>query len=174
VTPYEFELVFAVPTAIDVDGLAERLAEAGCDDATLGVGLRGRVALLFAREGESAAKAVLGAIRAVRRAVPEARLLEASPDLVGLTDVAELLGVSRQNVRKLLLASLPAPPAPVHGGRPTIWRLAKVLRWLRDEKAYRVPNELLELADTTMQVNLAVGAADSERVAQREIRALLA
>ncbi|HSL95353.1 MAG TPA: DNA-binding protein [Thermoleophilia bacterium] len=172
--PYEFELVFSVPPAIDADALAERLAEAGCDDATLGVGLRGRVALLFAREAGSAAQAVLGAIRAVRRAVPEARLLEASPDLVGLTDVAEMLGVSRQNVRKLLLASAPEPPAPVHGGRPTIWRLAKVLRWLREEKAYRVPDELLEVADTTMQVNLAVGAADTERAAQREIRALLA
>ena len=173
-TLYEFELVFAVPAAIDVDALAERLVEAGCDDATLGVGRRGRVALLFAREGGSAAQVVLGAIRAVRRAVPEASLLEASPDLVGLTDVAELLGVSRQNVRKLLLASAPTPPAPVHGGRPTIWRLAKVLHWLRDERGYRVPDDLLELAETTMQVNLAVGVADIERAAQREIRALLA
>jgi len=174
VSLYEFELVFALPTAIDVDALTERLAEAGCDDATLGVGRRGRVALLFAREAGSAAQAVFGAIRAVRRAVLEARLLEASPDLVGLSDVAELLGVSRQNVRKLLLESGPTPPAPVHGGRPTIWRLAKVLRWLRDEKAYRVPDELLELAGTTMQVNLAVGVVDAERAAQREIRALLA
>lgn len=172
-TVYEFKLVFAVPAAIDVDALTERLAAAGCDDATLGVGLRGRVALLFAREAGSAAQAVLGAIRAVRRAVPEGRLLEASPDLVGLTDVAELVGVSRQNVRKLLFASAPAPPAPVHGGRPTIWRLAKVLRWLRDEKAYRVPDDLLELAETTLQVNLAVGVADTERAAQREIRAVL-
>lgn len=169
----EFELTFAVPAAIDVDALTERLAEAGCDDATLGVGRRGRVALLFAREAGSAAQAVLGAIRAVRRAVPEARLLEASPDLVGLTDVAELLGVSRQNVRKLLFASASTPPAPVHGGRPAIWRLAKVLRWLRDEKAYRVPDDLLELAETTLQVNLAVGVADTERAAQREIRAVL-
>ncbi len=42
------------------------------------------------------------------------------------------------------------------------------------EKAYRVPDDLLELAETTMQVNLAVGVADTERAAQREIRALLA
>jgi len=174
VSLYEFELVFALPTAIDVDALTERLAETGCDDATLGFGRRGRVALLFAREGESAAEAVLGAIRAVRGAVPEARLLEASPDLVGLTDVAEMLGVSRQNVRKLLLESGPTPPAPVHGGRPSIWRLAKVLRWLRDEKAYGVSDDLLALAETTLQVNLAVGFADTERAAQREIRALLA
>lgn len=172
-TLYEFELAFAVPTAIDVDALTERLGAAGCDDATVGVGRRGRVALLFAREADSATRAVLDAIRAVRRAVPDARLLEASPDLVGLTDVAGLLGVSRQNVRKLLLASAPMPPAPVHGGTPTIWRLAKVLRWLREEKAYRVPAELLELAETTMQVNLAVGVADAERTAQREIRAVI-
>jgi hypothetical protein len=170
---YEFGLTFAIPQVADVDGLVERLGDAGCDDATLGVGRRGRVALMFAREAASAVEAVFSAIRAVRRAIPGACLVEATPDLVGLTDVAELLGVSRQNIRKLLLASAPTPPAPVHGGRPAIWRLAKVLRWLRDEKAYRVPDDLLELAETTLQVNLAVGVADTEGAAQREIRALL-
>ena len=62
---------------------------------------------------------------------------------------------------------------PVHEGRPTIWRLAKVLIWLRDEKRYRVPPELLETARATMQANLAVEARDVDGDTQRELAALL-
>ena len=63
---------------------------------------------------------------------------------------------------------------PVHEGRPTIWRLAKVLAWLRDEKRYVVPPELVEVALATMQANLAVEARDADGDAQRELSALLA
>ena len=105
--------------------------------------------------------------------MPGAKLLEASPDLVGLSDVALLLGVSRQNVRKLILACDAPAPAPVHEGRPTIWRLAKVLAWLRDEKRYGVPPELMEVALATMQANLAVEARDVDPDVQRELSALL-
>ncbi len=102
---YEFELRFALPSCdMDPDQLVERLGGAGCDDALVGVGRQGQVALDFIREAESAMAAVLSAIADVRRAVPEARLIEASPDLVGVTDVGQLLHVTRQNVRKLLLS----------------------------------------------------------------------
>jgi hypothetical protein len=48
--------------------------------------------------------AVLSTQADVHRAVPSAKLIEVAPDLVGLTDVAEIIGVSRQNMRKLMLA----------------------------------------------------------------------
>ena len=105
----------------------------------------------------------------MRSAVPDARLVEASPDLVGLTDVAALLNVSRQNVRQLILACDAPAPVPVHEGRPTIWRLAKVLAWLREEKQYPVPPELLEIARATLQANLAVQVRDADSGAQREL-----
>jgi hypothetical protein len=38
-----------------------------------------------------------------RKRDPGAELVEASPDFVGLTDVADLVGCSRQNIRKLML-----------------------------------------------------------------------
>lgn len=172
---YEFTLTFTLSSpGIDVDNLVERLGAAGCDDATIGVGARGRVALSFVREAESAAKAVFSGIAEVKRAIPDATLIEASPDLVGLTDVAELLGVTRQNVRKLMLDCEALAPAPVHDGRPTIWHLAKVLGWLLEEKSYPLKEDLVELACTTMQINLAIGSKDTDRAAQREILALLA
>jgi hypothetical protein len=63
---------------------------------------------------------------------------------------------------------------PVHTGKPTIWRLAGVLRWLAREKRYPISPELLKLAGVTMQVNLAVEARDADPRAQAEIAALLA
>lgn len=53
----------------------ERLAE-GRDDALIGVGLPGRLALEFVREAHSAHEAIEGAIEDVRRAIPNARLIE--------------------------------------------------------------------------------------------------
>jgi len=60
----------------DMDALMERLAEEGCDDALVGVGLPGRLALEFVREAPFARKAIESAIEDVRRAVPNARLIE--------------------------------------------------------------------------------------------------
>ena len=172
---YEFTLTFVLPSApADIDAVIERLGEAGCDDATVGIGRWGRLSLAFMRDAESSRAAVLSALQNVRTAVPEATLVEASPDLVGLSDVAALLGVSRQNVRKLLLACDAPAPVPVHEGRPTIWRLAKVLTWLRDEKRYAVRSELMDVAFATMQANLAVEARDADVDAQRELSELLA
>jgi hypothetical protein len=62
----------------DMDAIMDRLAEAGCDDALVGVGQPGRLALEFVREAHSAHDAIEGAIEDVRRAVPNARLIEAA------------------------------------------------------------------------------------------------
>ncbi|HJW74786.1 MAG TPA: hypothetical protein VJ787_03835, partial [Thermoleophilia bacterium] len=149
------------------------LGAAGCEDAAVGIGQKGRISLSFIRRADSAGEAVLSGIANVRRALPEAALIEASPDFVGLTDVAEVLHVSRQNVRKLILDCKAPAPAPVHEGRPTIWHLAKVLDWLRDHKGYCVDEELAALARTNMQVNLAIDQRDADASSQREILALL-
>lgn len=123
----------------DPDVLVERLGEAGCDDALVGIGLPGRLALEFTREAESADAAVRSALADVRNAVPSAKLIEVAPDLVGLTDVAEMVGVSRQNMRKLMLANPGSFPAPVHEGSASIWHLADVLAWLQVRVATRWP-----------------------------------
>src|SRR5690348_6260120 len=101
-TDYEFTLKFTLPdSATDTDQCVEALAAAGCDDALVGVGQSGRIALNFTRTAKSAFEAVSTALRDVRKAIPEAVLVEASPDFVGLTDVAEIAGFTRQNMRKL-------------------------------------------------------------------------
>ncbi len=60
----------------DTDALVERLGEAGCDDALVGIGQSGRLALEFTREAPDAGTAVRSALADVRRAAPSARLID--------------------------------------------------------------------------------------------------
>lgn len=89
-TVFEFTLKFSRPeTGADPQSYVDQLGAAGCDDAVIGVGQTGRIAVEFAREAESAFDAVSSAIDDVKKAVPLAKLIEVTPDLVGMTDVAE-------------------------------------------------------------------------------------
>jgi len=137
----------------DTDALVERLAEEGCDDALVGIGQTGRLALEFTREAASAREAIESALADVRRALPGARLIEATPDLVGLTDVADIMGVSRQNMRKLV-TNHPSFPTPVHEGSAVIWHLAEVLGWMDGKGTYPVPRVTLDVARVAMRVNI--------------------
>jgi len=157
----------------DPDALVERLGGAGCDDALVGIGQPGRLALEFTREAVDAATAVRSALADVRRAVPSARLIEMAPDLVGLTDVAELVGVSRQNMRKLMLAHRGGFPAPVHEGSTSIWHLADVLAWLQAKGSYPLGQDVLEVAQMALQVNVAKEGRRLPRAASKELEALV-
>ena len=76
---YTFTFKYQLPSEdSDMDALLERLAEEGCDDALVGVGQPGRLALEFIREAPSAREAIESALEDVRRAVPNARLIEAA------------------------------------------------------------------------------------------------
>jgi len=153
---YEFTLKFRLPDAnADPEQFIAALAEAGCDDATIGIGQRGRIALDFSREAKSALAAISSAMRAVRRAIPGTELVEASPDLVGLTDVADIVGCSRQNMRKLMLGNLDSFPVAVHEGAQMLWHLRPVLAWFSETQKRPMDHALIEVSDATMKVNIA-------------------
>ena len=157
----------------DADALVERLGEAGCDDALVGIGQPGRLALEFTREAVDADEAVRSALADVRRAAPLARLSDVAPDLVGLTDVAEIVGVSRQNMRKLMLAHPSSFPAPVHEGSASIWHLADVLAWLQARGSYALAKGVLDVARVALQVNVAKEGRRLPRSASEELEALV-
>jgi predicted DNA-binding transcriptional regulator AlpA len=172
---YDFTLKYQLSEEdSNLDEIVERLAEAGCDDATIGVGQPGRIALVFAREGATALLALLSALEDVKRAVPTARLVEAGPDFVGLTDVADVAGVSRQNMRKLMLTHAADFPIPVHEGNPSVWHLSDVLTWLDDRGGYDIKHDVLEVARSTKQVNLAKEARQLEPQINRQLECLIA
>ena len=155
------------------DALVERLGEAGCDDALVGIGQPGRLALEFTREADSADAAVRSALADVRGAVPSAKLIEVAPDLVGLTDVAEMVGVSRQNMRKLMLAHPSSFPAPVHEGSASIWHLADVLTWLQAKGSYSLARNVLDVAQIALQVNVVKEGQRLPRSASKELQTLV-
>ena len=156
------------------DEIVERLGEAGCDDALIGVGQPGRIALEFTREADSAQAALVSALSDVKGAVPCAKLIEAAPDFVGLTDVAEVIGVTRQNMRKLMVSHAMSFPAPVHEGSSSVWHLAEVMSWLQDKGTYKLEPAVFEVARAAMQVNLAKEALQITPRVRNEIRALVA
>ena len=144
---------------VDQDGepdtLIELLGAVGCDDALVGVGQPGRLAMEFSRESGSAEKAIRSALADVKKAIPSARLIEVSPDFVGLTDVADIVGISRQAMRKLMLAHRAAFPMPIHEGSASIWHLAEVLDWFKARGGYQLDDRVLGVARAALEVNIA-------------------
>lgn len=175
---YEFTLKFAIKaSATEIDTIVERLGAEGCTDALVGLGQPGLIGLEFTREAPSAIAAVTSAITDVRRAIPDALLVEAAPDLVGLTDIAALLGYSRQNVRKIVVKALSEFPPPVHEGSPSMWHLFPVLRWFKQKGAEPISQGMLDIAFVNRQVNLAKEMQAMEPVepsVQRHMRKLFA
>jgi hypothetical protein len=172
---YDFTLSFALPQKdVDPEVFVEQLYGDGCDDALIGIGQHGRIALDFTREASSAGEAVLSALSDVQRVIPGARLIEASPDFVGLTDIANLLGFTRQNMRKLLVKSGPNFPLPVHAGKTAIWHLSTVLDWLTGEKGRNLDRSLIEISRVNMQCNLFKEAAELDHDISDRLKSLVA
>jgi len=103
-----------------------------------------------------------------------ARLVEVCPDSVGLTDIAELVGVSRQNMRQLSLAHAKTFPMPFHSGNAELWHLAHVLEWLTERGTYRIEQSLLDVARVAMQINLVKESTLIQGEVRREVRNLVA
>lgn len=116
---------------------------------------------------------MLSALADVRRAVPSVKLIEVAPDLVGLTDVAEIVGVSRQNMRKLMLTHPSSFPTPVHEGSTSIWHLADVLSWLQAKGSYPLARSVLDVAQVALQVNVAKEGRRLPGLAFKELEALV-
>lgn len=158
---YNFTLIFALHDRdADPTAYTDRLFEAGCDDAIIGVGSRGSLALEFSREASSGEEAVYSAVEAVRRAVPKSHLIEAKPDLVNLAELADLLGCSRQNMRKYAAGEMKSVteqfPLPSVTGSTNLWHLREVAHWLAANTTLQPSNELIDIAQVTCKINLDV------------------
>lgn len=152
---YNFTLKYRLAADdADRDTIVERLGEAGCTDALVGIGIAGRLALQFDREADSAQDAVRTALEDVKSAVPTAMLVEAYPDFVSATEIADFVGKTRQNIRKLMVSNSDFP-SPVHDGPAvTLWHLSEVLEWLEARKEYELDKALQETAHATREVNV--------------------
>jgi predicted DNA-binding transcriptional regulator AlpA len=167
---FEFTLKFDLSDSlIEPDAFIGYLEKEGCDDALVGVGQKKRIALQFNREAETALDAVISAIKDIERAIPDAKLIEATPDIVGLSDIAEVLNFSRQNMRKLMLNNIASFPAPIHEGKISLWHLSNVLTWFKKEKSHVIDDQLIDIAKANMQLNFVKEVANLEPAFQSKI-----
>lgn len=160
---FEFKLIINTNTKAEPESHLDALYEAGCDDALVSFSKRGTMTLDFMRESESASEAFNTAMENIKVAIPEATLIEASPDMVTTTDISQLLNHSRQNTRNLMLKQ--DSPFPVHSGNPSIWHLEDVLVWLAKKNKtthYNIDLSTIEVANTARNLNLKV--ANSQNI----------
>ncbi|CAM2189686.1 hypothetical protein PSAC2689_90183 [Paraburkholderia sacchari] len=93
--------------------------------------------------------------------------------LVKPGDVADMTGMSRQNMRKLMLTHAVDFPQPVHEGSPSLWHLGDVLVWLSGREGYSIDRALLETASTAKQINLVKEARDIDTGIKRQLAELV-
>jgi hypothetical protein len=105
---FEFDIIFALPEGKhDAFDLSDVVYEAGYDDAVIGTGQAGRLAVALELEGDSAESAILTAARAILQHLPVGSVLrEVRPDLVSLADVAKRLNIQRQSLQKRAMPPL--------------------------------------------------------------------
>jgi hypothetical protein len=78
---YSFTLKFNFhDSQADPNSYVEQLYEGGCDDALIGVGKQGSISLDFIREAPSAFEAISSSITSVENVLPNAVLIEVSPN----------------------------------------------------------------------------------------------
>ena len=156
---YDFTLTFSISRyGSNPENCLNALYEAGCDDAIVGTGLPGSIALNFSRTAKSAENAIRKAVFDVQNAIPYAELTELKPDLVGISDMAVLLECSRQNVRKLATNGNSNFPRPTVSGSVPLWHFYEVATWLLKNSRVKIKPraEDIEIAKVAFQKNLEV------------------
>ena len=155
---FNFELIFKLVDNQDSSEYLDTLFENGCDDATISAGQLEMLSLSFTRESISAAEAVESAINDVKKAIPSAKLVEATPDIVSISDISSILGHSRQYTRKLLNSDVSSLPAPIHIGNPSIWHLSEILDWLKSlgKQNNKINQNLFELSHKLLAIRIKI------------------
>lgn len=167
---YNFTLMLSGVT-YETEGLEDALYRSGCDDALICAFGRS-VYLDFDREAESLDAAIASAIEHVESAGIGAVVESVDSALVGLSDIAELTGMTRQAIALLKDGSrgggdFPCPIQRIKGQSP-LWDWAEVALWL-ERNGRLVGNEtLVANARTLSKWNLALRASAFRDVAEIE------
>jgi hypothetical protein len=167
-TNYTFMLNFNLPHREEnPEKYLDALYEAGCGDASVGIGQYGMIGLDFTRDAPSAEQALESAIANVQAAIPGANLVQVGPDLVGLTESAEIFGFSRQNMRKYATGQSglrEAFPVPAFIGEPSLWHLAEIASWLKSNTGIVPPYDVLEMSKAAAEINFQMETERLKRI----------
>jgi predicted DNA-binding transcriptional regulator AlpA len=128
---YEFVLV------VDGVSIEDDEAEAILTDAFDGVlsWNRGLYRLAVSGTGRDSYEAASRLVSRLTAALPGLKIVRLDPELVGIADVAQRIGHSRQNVQQWVNGerngSRPFPAPEGCAGRSLVWRWVDVNEWLR-------------------------------------------
>jgi predicted DNA-binding transcriptional regulator AlpA len=119
---------------------------------------RGVHRLAVSSEGAHAIDALLRLLARLDAELPSLRVLRLDPDLVGVPDIAERTGRSRQNVQQWIHgernADRPFPLPEGSSGRSPIWRWAEINAWLAplrlDDQVMRPTREESAVIDVAL------------------------
>ena len=128
----EFEFLFVVDgVSVDDDHAVSALVDDF--DAVLSCS-RGLCRLAVSGEGADAVEAAFSLAARLARELPGIRLIRLDPDLVGISDIAQRTGHSRQNVLQWANgernSGRPFPVPEGTAGRSLVWRWSDVNAWL--------------------------------------------
>jgi hypothetical protein len=135
---HTFQVVLAVPGADSLEPHFDALQAAGCDDAAfVGPAADGTFTAEFDREAPSFTAAVVSALKGLRSALPDVRLLRVQPeDIVSLSAIAARTGRTDESVRLLAQGRRGPGGFPPAAGwindKTQVWRWADVARWFAD------------------------------------------
>lgn len=155
---FNFTLTLSGVTS-DTTGLEDALFSAGCDDAL--ICFYGTAAYLeFDRHGESLTQAVISAVSDIESSGIGARVESVDSTLLGLSDIAELTGLTRQSIALLKDGArgsrqFPGPVQRVKGNSP-LWRWCTVVDWLASEGRIPFDSPLIDNARVLDNLNLAL------------------
>lgn len=163
---YNFTLSLSGVTS-ETTGLEDALYKSGCDDALICF-YGTAVYLEFDRESDALDNAVLSAIKHIESAGINARVESVDSALVGLSDIAELTGVSRQAISLLKEGSrgsknFPAPIQRIKGNSP-LWSWKTVSEWLARENRIPKDSPLIHHANVLENINLALQLRSSREM----------
>lgn len=151
---FDFALIVAGVDELS-DEVLDALFEAGCDDATPSIRY-GRLYLDFSRSAQSLEKAIISAIRDVRRAGVGAKVLRVDEcNLVTASEIARRIGRSRQLVHQYITGHRGPgkfPPPECHlADRQPLWAWCEVSFWLAQNNLVRT--EVSEEAEVIAAIN---------------------
>ncbi|CAL9294453.1 helix-turn-helix transcriptional regulator [Streptomyces sp. SudanB25_2051] len=149
----DYDFTFVV-SGVDVDDQAAVASlEERCDALLARAG--GVDLLSITGSGASAFEAALNAVSSARAAVPQLRVCRLDRDLVGVHEIAERTGRTRQNVSQWIAGARkgqgdPFPAAEGTVGRSQAWLWSEVNQWLAahgldDGAAYPTRAEMAEI-----------------------------
>ena len=167
---YDFALIFELLENENAEDCLDALYEAGCDDATIGMGKIGFISVDFIREAESCYDAIESAIANVKTAIPHAKLIHVSPDLIGVKELSLIFDCTRQNIQKYV--SKPSFPTSIYKGNQALWHLESVLDWFMANNI-DVSQELIDVAHLSRHINLNLELENANTKTDQQAKTLI-